>query len=758
MPIVETHPTLKASYNRPTQFNQDTTQEVLPLIRPGKLSIAIKSTTAAALLLAACAQVPPAKAQQPVAAERALSAQIVDLAERGKFAELAHVVDTLPPTPEAKSLDATIELYLEHLKGRKATKLEAHNAALEEAFKLIEEVKPEDAMIKIIEAHSLAEDPDKLLTEPRVAELIQTVVGKAGKAHAANDFVESLSLYRLLDLLYEKTRDYKKQYEDAATHVRVLQLYNPSLLRSLYKERAKRLGNEDELELFEEAENQEIEDWTIKLEGIQTAMLGQVFAHAATRHIDRDGYVALVRGAATSMGVMIQTEGIEETFPGLADQRKLDAMQGKLDEVLADLARPGRNLNRANAMSIIAEIMQTNLETIGLPETVIVYELTQGATTELDRFSAPIWPEELKQFARTMSGKFVGIGVQIQKIDGKLTVVTPLEGTPAMKAGLKANDVIARVEGVPTGSWTVDKAVREITGPENTKVTITMLREGKEPFDVTLTRKPINIESIKGFAHRDTGGWDYWIDQDAGIGYIRMTQFLRQTADDMDKAVEQMKREGKVNAIVLDLRFNPGGLLSTAIGVVDRFIDNGRIVSTVNAEGITTTSQSASRRNTYSDDIELVILINQGSASASEIVSGALQDYERATILGENSYGKGSVQDIFPIGRGDALFKCTTQYYQLPKGKIIHRKDDSTEWGIQPDLQVKMTNKEVADWLEARRDADILIAEEDRDPDNPQTDPKDILKDGLDPQLEAAVLLLKAKQLSSRVELARNAE
>lgn len=730
------------------------------MIRIGKLAIGLKSTAAAALLLAACSQAVPnanAVALEPVA-EQALSDQIVDLAERGKFAELAHVVNTLPATAESQSLDKTIAQYLEHLKDRKAAKLAAHTEALEEAFKLIEEDKPEDAMIKVIEAHSLAQAPDKLLAEERVAALIQSVADKAKKAYADNDFVESLSLYRLLDLLYEKTRDYKKNYEDAATHVRVLQLYNPQLLRDLYKERAKRLGNEDEFELFEEAENQEIEDWTIKLDGITTSMLGQVFAHAATRHIDQDGYVDLVRGAATSMGIMIQTDGIEKTFEGLADERKLTAMQDKLDEVLADLARPGRNLNRANAMSIVADVMQTNLETIALPESVIVYELTQGAATELDRFSAPIWPEELKQFARTMSGKFVGIGVQIQKIDGKLTVVTPLEGTPAMKAGLKADDVIAKVEGVPTGTWTVDKAVREITGPENTRVTLTMLREGKEPFDVTLTRKPINIESIKGFAHRDTGGWDYWVDKDAGIGYVRMTQFLRQTADDMDKAVDQMQKEGKLNAIVLDLRFNPGGLLSTAIGVVDRFIDQGRIVSTVNAEGIITTSQSASRRNTYDDDIELVILINQGSASASEIVSGALQDYERATVLGENSYGKGSVQDIFPIGRGEALFKCTTQYYQLPKGDIIHRKDDSTEWGIKPDLEIKMTNKEVADWLEARRDADIIIAEEDRDPDNPQTDPKDILADGLDPQLEAAVLLLKAKQLSSNVELARKGE
>lgn len=705
------------------------------------------------MLLAACTTAGPVP---PVAAQN-VPDQITDLAERGKFDELAHVVAKLPQTEDTREVAAWIQAYLQHLKQRRAAQLEAYQKAKDEAVKLIGEDKPEEAMVKVIEAHSLAEHPDKLLNSEEIANLIKEVEGRAKASMQNDDIVEGVSLYRLLDLLYEDTRKYRDDYLDAATKVRVLQTYNPTYLRDLYKQRAERLGNEEDLELFEETNEQELDDWTVKLEGIETSMLGIVFTLAAEQHIDKDGYVTLVKGAAEELSLMIQTKGLDGIFPGLGDADKVKSMQAKLDEVLEGLDRPGRRLTRAAAMSTLAEIMQTNTLTVGLPENVIVYELATGGIDLLDSFSNVIWPEELPQFIRGLKGHFFGIGVQIQKIDGKLTVVTPLENSPAIKAGLKANDVIARVEGIPTGTWTVDRAVREITGPENTKVNLTIHREDADPFDVELIRKPIKVDSIKGFSHRDGGGWNYWIDKDSGLGYIRMTQFLRQTADDMDKAIKQMQEEAQLKGVILDLRFNPGGLLTAAIDIVDRFIDNGRIVATVDGNGFITSSRSAIRTNTYDKDLELVVLINQGSASASEIVSGALQDYERATILGENSYGKGSVQDIMYVGK-TAAFKCTTQYYQLPKGKIIHRKDTSKTWGIQPDLEVKMSNTEVADWLEARRDADILIAKEDRDPENPQTDPRDILADGLDPQLEAAVLLLKAKQVASKVELAQKDE
>lgn len=736
--------------------------------RSGKLSLALR-TSAAALLLVACSRTAPAAdpaaiapiaSQAPrAAADVTLPDKIADLAERGMFSELDQVLASLPASDETKQLSASIKLYQEHLTARRNAKQAAYDEAFKEAMDELDAGKVEDAMVKIIEAHSLAEHPKKLINNERVAALIQTVADKGAAAKKRGDFVDALSLYRLLDLLFEETREYHQPYLDAATYIRVLQVYNPKMLRSLYIERAERLGNEDDLKLFAETDDEEFEDWEVRLANIRTEMLGQVMTHAARRHVDKDGYTELVKNAADGLAMMIKTEGIQGVFPGLADDNKRNRLQAKLNEVIADLERPGRRLTRATAMPLLAEIIQTNNDSVGLPENVIVYELTTGATSGLDEFTSVIWPEALeRQFKRSIEGKFFGIGVQIQKTDGKLTVVTPLEGTPAMEAGLKAQDVIFKVDGAPTGTWSVDKAVREITGPENTDVKLTIMRKDVENFDVTLTRREVKIESIKGFSHRDEGGWDYWLDRDAGIGYIRMGQFLRQTTDDLDKAVQQLRDEGELNSLVIDLRFNPGGYLDVAINIVDRFIDRGRIVATVNADGVEHESYSASPRTTYDGRLELVLLINQGSASASEILSGALQDYERATILGENSFGKGSVQDVIPIGRGDSVFKCTTRYYQLPKGKIIHRKDDSKEWGIQPDLEIKMTNKEVADWLEARRDADIIIDPEDRDPENPQVQARDILEDGTDPQLEAALLLLKAKQLSSKIELARKGE
>ncbi|MFI4861584.1 MAG: S41 family peptidase [Phycisphaerales bacterium JB063] len=679
--------------------------------------------------------------------------QVAGLAEQGRFADLLDALEHTPANGPAADLVADLELYRDHLAARTAARREAFDLAMEEAQQRIEEDKLEEAMVKLIEAHDLADDPTAFLDLERVVALTEAVDQRATAAAEADDWVDALGLYRLLDLLYEDSRRYHEEFLNAGSHVRILQLYNPLLLRDLYKERAERLRDEDDPlldEAEEEVDEEDLEDWNIKLAGVTRQQMYQALSQATDRHIDRGGYAELMVGALNGLRTLLETEGLETVFPGLANERLVDRMLADIDAKLEDLARPGRRLTRGTATELLEQVLSANGRTVRLPEEVVVYELTSGATGELDPFTTVIWPEDLRQFSRSLSGDFVGVGVQIQRLDGKLVVVTPLEGTPGMEAGIKANDIITRVNGRSTSTWSIDKAVREITGPEGTRVVLTIVRPGvDDPIEMTIVRKKIILESIKGWAHREGGGWDYWVDQEAGLGYIRMTQFLRQTADDMDAAVEQMQREGEIKGLIIDLRFNPGGLLSTAVEVVDRFVPAGRIVSTVDAEGNETNVQNARRRTTYTGDFPVVLLINRGSASASEIVSGALQDYERAFIIGENSYGKGSVQDIFPLGRGEAYFKCTTQHYMLPLGRIIHRTPESDVWGIQPDLAVRMTTGEIADWLEARRDADVLVAAEDIDPDNPRVQPDDILANGMDTQLEAAVLYLKAQQLSN---------
>lgn len=679
--------------------------------------------------------------------------QVADLAEQGQFNELLQALEggANPAQGEVGRLVDGLQRYEGHLAARTAAREAAFAEAMAEARERIDEGKLQDALIKVIEAHDLADDPAAFIRDAEIVALTQQVAAKAAAAANDDDWVEALAMYRLLDLLHEESRLYHEDYEQAASHIRILQLYNPLLLRDLYRERAQRMGDEDNPLLNDdEVDEEDLEDWTIKLAGVTQAQMFQSLSQATSRHIDQQPYAVLLAGAFEGLLAVLDTDGLEGVFPGLGDADKVSALRAVLEAKLADVQRPDRRLTRGTAADLIEEVLVANASSVGLPESVVVYELTNGATGELDPFSTVIWPEDLRQFSRSISGDFVGVGVQIQRVDGKLVVVTPLEGTPGMEAGIKAEDIIARVEGRSTSTWSIDKAVREITGPEGTEVNLTIIRPGvDDPIEFTIVRRKIELESIKGWAHREEGGWDYWVDREAGIGYIRMSQFLRQTATDMDLAVAQLRSEGDLNGLIIDLRFNPGGLLSTAVEVVDRFIDGGRIVSTVDGTGRMTSSQNAHRRNTYPADLPVVLLINRGSASASEIVSGALQDYGRAFIIGENSYGKGSVQDIFPLGRQEAYFKCTTQHYQLPMGRIIHRTDDAEVWGIQPDLAVRMTTKEIGDWLEARRDADVIIAAEDIDPDNPRVRPDDILADGMDTQLEAALLYLQAQRVST---------
>lgn len=296
-----------------------------------------------------------------------------------------------------------------------------------------------------------------------------------------------------------------------------------------------------------------------------------------------------------------------------------------------------------------------------------------GMMKELDPHSAYMSPDMYKDLEVETRGSFGGLGIEIGILKDILTVVSPIEDTPAFEAGIKAGDQIVKIDGQWTKDMTITDAVKKLRGPKDTKVTITIMREGfTAPKDVTITRAIIAVKSVKTKLFEDA------------YGYVRITHFQEKTGEELSKGLKDLvKKAHPLKGLILDLRNNPGGLLPQAIEVSDAFLKSGVIVST---QGRMKSMES--RFIAHDDKNEptcpMVVLVNEGSASASEIVAGALQDNGRAVILGAQTFGKGSVQTVIPLEDGAAL-KLTTQRYYTPKGRSIQAE------GITPDIVVKLT-------------------------------------------------------------------
>jgi carboxyl-terminal processing protease len=306
-----------------------------------------------------------------------------------------------------------------------------------------------------------------------------------------------------------------------------------------------------------------------------------------------------------------------------------------------------------------------------VPPKDLVYSAIKGTLRGLDPHSSFLDPEMYKEMQVETSGSFGGLGIEITLKDDILTVVAPIEGTPAYRAGIHSGDRIVKIEGLSTKDMQLTDAVKRMRGKPGTNVTISVVREGwTEPKDFEITREQIRVQSVKS------------MQLEPGIEYIRLRQFQEQTANDLEAALEKYSTGEKIQGLVLDLRNNPGGLLTSSVEVAEKFLEGGRLI--VYTEGRVRNQNmrfNASAKRVYTD-FPIVVLVNQGSASASEIVAGALQDWGRAVILGTQSFGKGSVQTIIPLSDGSGL-RLTTAKYFTPKGRSIHGK------GITPDILVE---------------------------------------------------------------------
>ncbi|MEE9911892.1 MAG: S41 family peptidase [Deltaproteobacteria bacterium] len=305
--------------------------------------------------------------------------------------------------------------------------------------------------------------------------------------------------------------------------------------------------------------------------------------------------------------------------------------------------------------------------------TVLIQGAINGMIKSLDPHSAFMTAEVYKELEVETQGRFGGIGIEITILKDVLTVVSPIEDTPAFKAGVKTGDQIIKIDGKSTKDITILEAVKKLRGPKDTKVTITILRENMtQPRDIVLTRAIIEVKSVKAKTFDDR------------IGYIRIASFHERTAADLRKALAEVTEKTKpMKGLVLDLRNDPGGLLNQAIEVSDMFLKSGIIVSTRGRTKNMETKTMA-RENGGEISVPMVVLVNEGTASAAEIVAGALQDNGRALIVGTQTFGKASVQTVIPLEDGSAL-KLTTARYYTPSGRSIQAE------GIKPDIVIKLT-------------------------------------------------------------------
>lgn len=389
-----------------------------------------------------------------------------------------------------------------------------------------------------------------------------------------------------------------------------------------------------------------------------------------------------------------------------------------------------------------------------------------------DRYTEFIPNEDIAEFDKEIRGEYAGIGAQVDTKDGFLLIVSPMEDSPAFRSGIEADDMVIAIDGKATYKESVDSVIGRLTGEAGTNVRLTIQRAGDEAsdkptgamppttptgeesipdappgsfrFDMELKREKIVASTVKGI-HRVGDRWTYFIDPARKIGYIRVTQFTGGTIPELEAACKELVEQG-LQGLILDLRFNGGGSLRAAVEMADLFLKDGTIVST---KGRTGREEKAVAQNEGTlPDFPMVVVLNGSSASASEVVSGALSDNARAVVLGERSFGKGIVQTLYRLPSGAGQLKVTEQYYYLPSGRCIQRTDDSAEWGVDPTpgFYVPMTDDQIRDMLRVRRQEEVIrTGEPDPSAEKNWADPHWILDYLKDPQLSAATEAIRKR-------------
>ena len=693
-----------------------------------------------------------APAAQPQLAAADLRSKAFEAVKKGEFDqsyELLTRAASLTHDPKDQKLVEWAKGFNEQINKFTAERRKEYDKAVAKIKLLREKGKLAYAMDFASGAQYLADNKEAFLKESWLVELMAEAQKRAAEHDNNGEWVRAFRLYSQLAAIDGDKPEWKEKFKTSTRRLRILALYTPDQVRKLYKEDGKerdeveamlkeldaKLGNGDPVVKVnpatkpatqpaedEEQERQNRVDWRKALDGVRVDMLTEALGLARQNYYKEVEFRTVLAGGLEGLKVLVTTPALRDAFPEskLGDEQARNNFLGSLEAKLAELNQPNA---QEEIRTLLDEIGKWNRQTINLPREVWVSEFADGAFTALDPFSTVIWPYGMDELTKTVRGEFSGVGIQIRVDDaGNLKVVTPIEDSPAYKARIKPDSIITHIDK-QTARWiSIDDAVKRITGTPGSFVTLTIKDPKGNVTEHTLKRQTLKVDTVRGWKHRmEAGGvargWDYFIDPQEKIGYIRISQFTRSTLSDIDRAITEMRTSGgEVRGVILDLRHNPGGLLSSAVEVVDKFIDQGLIVRTAPARQDSPNGEqefkAKDQRLTDIKDLPVIVLVNQISASASEIVSGALKDHKRALIVGERTYGKGSVQIVSQLIGSNASLKITTSHYYLPNGKCIHREENAKEWGVDPDVTIEMTPEQIRAALEVRQELDVLRDED----------------------------------------------
>lgn len=631
--------------------------------------------------------------------------------------------------------------YIEQ--SRKDSRVAAYEEQLEKYEKLAAEPLPTDvndiseAFVVITKLYKRCgkEQKKALLENKYVKQMVEVIKGNGEKFQDENKWVDAYAhCYFWLEVLYKDNKEYKEINETLTDKIII------------------------EASLTDNSCNTGME----RHEGIKSEMLVRALQILHMSYVSVIDYSEMAEKAIDRCKLLGEVlENTNEDISIKVTDKNAELWAAGLQMVADDMKQNELSVvTKDKFLWLFRQVLAINEVTLAIPEEIVIAQFTEAAFISLDPVTNLIWPWHVESFKKNMTQDFIGIGVQILKVRGVLSITSLVPNKPAYFSGLDADDVILAVDGESTKDMPITCAVDRITGPAGTDVTLTVRHKDApegETEDITITRARIMVPTVRGWKRTEDGKWLHMIDPVNKLGYIRITNFTESTEPATEKALKQLESEG-MKGLILDLRGNSGGYLNTAADIVDKFVEKGLIVKS-QPKWALPSYEMAHKLGTH-PNYPIVVLVNGSSASASEIVAGALKDerFKRATIVGSRTYGKGSVQTLTDQSGLNSMMKYTMAFYYLPSGqpvktRYILKKENRTDWGIEPDVNIKLRNDEVINMSDIQAANNVLAKANHNDTAKPVKRYSFGETVEGDPQLATGLLVLKTKVIMGGGEI-----